>query len=747
MLQLSDLQLDQLVLDDFEVDLPSPEEIRQRDIAVIGMALRVPMADSVEAFWHNIREGVGCTQSFPIERRRYADRFLDYIGKSPERTYTPGGYLEGIERFDAKFFRMLPTEASLMSPDQRLFLECAWEALEDAGYGGPRAVGTRTGVYVGHVGDLAGYNYRQLIDELDVDPLMRPASVPGNLSGIVASRISYLLDLKGPAMLIDTACSSSLVAVHQACTAIRTGDCEMALAGGVRLNLIPLEQEHAKVGIDSSDGKTRAFDNRSDGTAMGEGVGCVLLKPLEQALQDGDPIYAVIKGSAVNQDGLSAGITFPNAQAQTDVLVRAWKDANIDPSTLSYVEAHGTGTKIGDPIELNGLTRAFARYTDRKQFVGIGSLKSNIGHTYQTAGVVGLIKAALALHHRELPPTLHVQEPNRQIKFVETPFYVNSRRRAWSAGETPRRCGVSSFGFSGTNAHVVLEEAPLREKAPERRVPQLLALSAMTPESLRRLAQRFVETLPASEATWEQVCYTAGLGRAHFSHRIAVVASDKAEAVSALIAWLESGQLVPSTEEMQTVADAYMSGEQVEFQRVYARKRIDFVHLPTYPFDRVCCWVDVPETAQPARNEVAVTAEEFPGSVCTPSNGIVLTGREDNAYTDIERQLADVCYRVLGLAEINIQDSFFDMGGNSILLQIVFGHLQSLYPEQVKLTDLFAHSSIARLAQRLADEPPSPELAVEAERPEHSADDLHRLLDEIAAGRCTIEQALAFLRE
>jgi acyl transferase domain-containing protein len=737
MLKLSDLNLDKLLLEEPENEqLPAPAEIRPRDIAIIGLSLRAPMADSAAAFWQNIRDGVGSTRGFPEQRRRFADRFLDHLGKPQERTYSAGGYLEGIEQFDAKFFKMLPTEASLMSPDQRLFLECAWEALEEAGYSGARAVGTRTGVYVGYVGDLAGYNYRQLIDELEVDPLLRPASVPGNLSGIVASRISYLLDLKGPAMLIDTACSSSLVAVHQACAAIRNGDCEMALAGGVRLNLIPLEQEAAKVGIDSSDGKTRAFDNSADGTAMGEGVGCVLLKPLAQAVQDGDPVYAVIKGSAVNQDGLSAGITFPNAQAQTDVLARAWKDANLDPATLSYLEAHGTGTKIGDPIELDGLTRAFARFTDRKQFVAIGSLKSNIGHAYQTAGLLGLIKAALALHHRELPPTLHVREPNRQIKFVETPFYVNTRRRAWPAGETPRRCGVSSFGFSGTNAHVVLEEAPLREKAPERRAPHLLALSAMTPESLRNLVRRYVEFLPTAQGTWEEICFSAGLGRAHFSHRVAVVAHDAEEAVSQLKHWLEraahpretdvsdatgSARSAGDAELLHDIADAYLRGENVEFDRLFARRRLSYVHLPTYPFDRVRCWVEVPETSRPAATREVAAASESRAPVA--SAPILLSGREDQNYTPMERQLADVCQRVLGLREINIQDSFFEMGGNSILLQMVYNRLQELFPGQVRMADLFAHSSIMRLAQRLTPAVAASSPAVKTTEP-LAADDL-----------------------
>ena len=286
----------------------------------------------------------------------------------------------------------------------------------------------------------------------------------------------------------------------------------------------------------------------------------------------------------------------------------------------------------------------------------------------------------------------------------------------------------------------------MREKAPERRVPQLLALSAMTPESLRRLVQQYAETLQESDATWEQICYTAGVGRTHFAHRAAVVASDKTEGSSRRICWSETGRFEPCEGELQERADAYRRGEAVEFHRLFARTRIQFVHLPTYPFDRVRCWVDVPERSTSARNEVELTSKQEVRKVTILPRHFVLTGREDNAYTSIERQLADVCHRVLGHEEINIQDSFFEMGGNSILLQIVFGHVQNLFPGQVKMTDLFAHTSIERLAQHLTDQPPSQELLVLDEVAGLSSTDLHHLLDEIEADSCTIEQALALLR-
>ncbi|KEO83162.1 type I polyketide synthase [Tumebacillus flagellatus] len=795
MLRLSDLNLDELPdfdLEEFEAqEAPDAEEPNPREIAVIGMALRFPLADNPREFWENIRSGVDATRPFPAARKEFADAFLESRGTPQPILYLDGGFLDDVAGFDAKFFRMTPAEARLMSPEQRLFLECAWEALEDAGYGGARAVGSRTGVFAGHIGDLGGFTYRQLLDEAEPDPALRAAAVPGNLASIISSRISYLLDLKGPAMLIDTACSSSLVAIHQACLALRNGDCEMALAGGVRLNLIPQDKPEEHVGMESSDGKTRTFDAASDGTAMGEGVGVVLLKPLAQALQDGDPVYAVIKGTAINQDGLSAGITFPNAHAQTDVLLRAWKDAGIDPTTISCIEAHGTGTKIGDPIEIDGLSRAFERYTDQKQFVAIGSVKSNIGHSYQSAGIAGLIKSALALRHRELPPTLHFQEPNRRVKFMETPFYVNARLQAWPAGATPRRTGISSFGFSGTNAHVVLEEAPSLEKTEESGKTQLLLLSAGSWAALRELVCRYVTFLPNAEGSFEEICYSAAVGRGHFSHRLAVVAVDKLDAAARLQERLEEAQLPESTatataefalaqEELESavrehlhewqaggyedetqlhvLAELYMQGAELDAARLYPRKRFQIVHVPTTPFDRKPCWLPMP-TASTGRRVPAQTNSlaqpTQPSGRPASSQPVKLAGRADGAYTDIERQLAGLIRDVLGVEELNIHDSLYELGGNSLLLGVIHGKLQALYPGILEMADLFAHPSVAQLANFLTQKGTLSATPIAAAAPQeptpsaisekNDADDLYRLLDNIENGTLTIDQALETL--
>ena len=325
------------------------KEETTKDIAVIGIAARLPMAENIDIFWDNLVKGRDCVDYFPKSRQKDADIFAELVGINKQsKEYNNGSYFEAVDKFDYSFFRISPKEASLMSPEQRVFLETVWQAVEDAGYGNDRLKSSNTGVYFGYSAD-ALFDYKRLIEK--VNPELLIDALPGNLSSIIPSRISYLLDLKGPSICIDTACSSSLVAVHLACKALRNMECDVAIAGSVKINLLPVKSSK-KLGIESSDGRARTFDDSSDGTGMGEGVAAVILKPLSRALRDGDNIYAVIKGTAANQDGNCIGITAPNAQAQRDVIIAALEDAGIDAETISYIEAHGTGTELGDPIEI-----------------------------------------------------------------------------------------------------------------------------------------------------------------------------------------------------------------------------------------------------------------------------------------------------------------------------------------------------------------------------------------------------------
>lgn len=493
-------------------------------IAIIGMACRFPGARNVERYWNNIKNGVAAIGQFPARRLADLQLFDFEIGRVVAESGLPAGYLEEIDQFDASFFRISPKEARLMDPFQRLFLETAYETIEDAGYGGARMSHSRTGVYVG-VDSSNKSQYMMMLDEPDL------LAMTGSLTGILASRISYILDLKGPSLVVDTACSSGLVAVHQACLALKNKECEMALAGGINLLIFP-QTGAGLTEIDTVDGKLRAFDRYATGTVWGEGAGAVLLKPLARAIADRDPIYAVIKGSAVNNDGASNGITAPNPEAQADVILRAWENAVVDPETIAYIETHGTGTILGDPIEIKGLTEAFRVYTEKRQFCGIGSVKTNIGHTVAVSGIASLIKAALALKNKTIPASLNFQEPNPYIQFSDSPVYINDRPRNWEREDSPRRAGVSAFGFSGTNCHLVLEEAPAsvtQVEADHTRL-EILTLSARSKNGLISLARNYLEYVTGEDGPdLRDFCYTANTGRGHYTCRLVVIFQDRLE--------------------------------------------------------------------------------------------------------------------------------------------------------------------------------------------------------------------------
>jgi 3-oxoacyl-(acyl-carrier-protein) synthase/acyl carrier protein len=440
------------------VPLPPAAESRERrireGIAVIGMSGRFPGARDIHQYWENLKHGIDSIIEVPQERFD-VNRYYDPNPLAPIKTYCKlGGYLEDIDKFDPLFFNISPKEAELMDPQQRLFLEEAWRALEDAGYSDRTLSNLKCGVFAGATqGD-----YGKKLEAYQLDTSAE--AFTGLASSILAARISYFLNLTGPSIAIDTACSSSLVAIHQACQSILNDESDMALAGGVMLMLTPdLLIRTSKMGMISPSGKCRTFDQSADGTVFSEGVGVVVLKSLDRALEDRDYIYGVIRGSGLNQDGKTNGITAPSALSQTKLELDVYRRAGVNPQQISYIEAHGTGTPLGDPIEVKALKEAFQTYTPQKQFCAIGSVKTNIGHTTMAAGVASVIKVLLALQHKQIPPLLHFKKENEHINFQETPFYLNTHLQAWDAPKGMlRMSGVSAFGFSGTNCHLLIEE-------------------------------------------------------------------------------------------------------------------------------------------------------------------------------------------------------------------------------------------------------------------------------------------------
>lgn len=504
-------------------------------IAIVGLSCRFPGAKNIDQFWQNLSEGKESISFFTDEQMIASG--VDRALLSNPNFVKARGMLEGIDLFDASFFGFNPREAEIMDPQHRLFLQCAWAALEDSGTN-PATYKDRIGVYAGAGLNAATYMFNLIYNPELVDSVGRLQTVIGNDKDFLATRVSYKLNLTGPSFTVQTACSTSLVAIHLASQSLLAGECEMAIAGGVSISA---QQQggylYQEGGTASPDGHCRAFDADAKGTIFSSGLGVVVLKRLEEALADGNPIYAVIRGSAINNDGaVKVGYTAPSIEGQARVIQDALSKAGVSPENISYVEAHGTGTPLGDPIEFAALNKCFSAATDKKQFCSLGSVKTNIGHTDAAAGVAGFIKTVLALKHRLLPASLHFRTPNPSLDIASSPFVINAEARPWIANGNLRLAGVSAFGIGGTNAHVIVEEAPsVPPSAASSRTHQLLIISGRTETALARAAERLAEHLEQNPLqALPNIAYTLAVGRKEFSQRLALVSEDASEAIAML---------------------------------------------------------------------------------------------------------------------------------------------------------------------------------------------------------------------
>ena len=508
-------------------------EHRSHDIALIGMSGRFPGARSPQELWKNLAAGVESVTFYSEAELLEAGVSASQLSKP---NYVRAGYdIEGFDLFDAGLFGYPPREAELIDPQHRQFLECAWEALEDAGCD-PQTYEGKIGVF----GGAATSAYLQNIlshPELLDSPIAGIQIGLGNSNDALTTRVAYKLNLKGPAMSVQTFCSTSGVAMHLACKSLLHGECDMALAGGVNIAISgKTGYLYEAGGIDSPDGHTRTFDAKAKGAVIGDGVALVVFKRLEDALADGDHIYAVIKGSAVNNDGsLKVGYTAPSVDGQMAAITEALAVAGVDADSISYLEAHGTATDLGDPIEVAALTKAYYESTQRRGYCAIGSVKTNIGHLDRASGTASLVKTALSLRHELIPPVLHFETPNPTIDFANSPFFVAARAISWPRGEVVRRAGVNIAGVGGTNVHFVLEEAPeIPPSGPSRKV-HLLLLSAKTPNSLDELSTQLSAHLQAHpELNLADVAYTLQTGRQRLEFRKAVLCGDHPQAIVAL---------------------------------------------------------------------------------------------------------------------------------------------------------------------------------------------------------------------
>lgn len=615
-------------------------ESNNQGIAVIGISGRFPGAKNLDEFWENLKGGVDSVTEIPKERWDI-EQFYSPDRNAENKTYCKwGGVLQDVDKFDAEFFNISPKEAQLMDPQQRIVLQEAWKALEDAGY-------SQEILEQMHVGVFIGATYGDYIRRIsETEDAWGIHALTGNQISMLAARISYFLNLTGPNLTIDTACSSSLVAISTACQSLLSGDCNMVVAGGVNVMTTPeMYVMTSKGGMLSPTGKCHAFDNSADGFVPGEGVGIVILKRFEDALKDGDHIYGIIRGSKVNQDGKTNGITAPSMISQHQLECSVYDQYKINPETITYVEAHGTGTKLGDPIEFSALKKSFEKYTDRKNFCGIGAVKSNIGHGMISSGVASLMKVLLCLKYKKLVPVVHYQKLNELIHMEDSPFYVNTEYKDWERiGDTPRRAAISSFGLSGTNCHMVVEEANMAEQVRTQKEQPfyLLMFSANSVYSLKKNIERIRQYIQTGEVKIRDLAYTLSVGRTALSVRTYVIARNLEDAMKQLDHLLQDefvyidhrddqsiadanqqeqiNQLVASMQQkeidydsIKKLATAFMEAYQVDYYKVLAALSPKRVSLPTYAFEENSYWVEYHHGVEEKKlvDTIEFTGEEF----------------------------------------------------------------------------------------------------------------------------------------
>lgn len=696
----------------------SREKTALTQIAVIGMAGQFAKANNLEQFWTNIAQGVDCIEEIP--RHRWdIDQYFAPGEAEPGKTYSRWmGALEQYDLFDAAFFNISPREARNMDPQQRLFLQACWHGIEHAGYNPKALGGSKCGVFVG----CSAGDYHQLSRREQLSG----QGFTGGAPSILAARISYFLDLHGPSLSIDTACSSSLVAFATACDSLVSGASDIALAGGVNVMATPAMQiMTSQVGMLSPQGRCFTFDQRANGIANGEGVGVVMLKRLADAERDRDCIYGVVEGWGVNQDGKTNGITAPNADSQTRLQQQVYDRFGINPAGIGLVEAHGTGTALGDPIEVAGLKAAFAKYTTASDFCALGSVKSNIGHCLNAAGISGLLKALLCLKHRQLPPTIHFQQLNQHISLQDSPFYISDRMRDWAqVGTQPRRAAINAFGFSGTNAHVVIAEYREELVAAAGHGPVIVPLSARTEPQLLRQAQDLRAFISAGNVDLQRLAHTLQVGREPMNERVAFVVASVKELDEKLSAFVAGGsganvfladvvsnkqtlQALGADQDFQAMilkwignrelarlADLWVKGLALDWTVFYAGGTAPRrLALPVYPFALERFWIDaeVEPVQRPAVIESPVARAAVP---------VVVAAQPSMALEQLQRQLKDSLADALFMqaADVDVRKSFTELGLDSIIGVEWMKVVNKEFGTTISATRVYDYPSVLELA-------------------------------------------------
>jgi acyl transferase domain-containing protein/tryptophanase/SAM-dependent methyltransferase len=729
------------------------ESIGVEPIAIIGISGRFAKSESLDEFWQNLEQGKDLIGK--VSRWNPTDCVTS---EAEENEYCcHGSFIDSIDQFDPAFFRIPAAEAVYMDPQQRLFLEEAWKALEDAGYAGNSVNETRCGIYVG----CGNSGYGNLFAE---EP---PAhAFWGNSPSIIPARLAYHLNLQGPAIAVDTACSSSLVSVHLACQGLWSQEMDMAIAGGVCLHPTPAFYHVAnRAHMLSPDGECRSFDANANGFVPGEGVGVVVLKRLREALRDRDHIHGVIAGSGINQDGTSNGLIAPNARAQEKLERSVYDRFKINPETIQVIEAHGTGTILGDSIECVAISRAFREYTDKKQFCAIGTVKTNIGHTGPASGVAGILKLLLSLKHGQIPPCLHFQNGNPAVDFKSNAFYVNTQLKEWTVEDNrPRRGAVSSFGFSGTNAHLVIQEAPRLERQTVESPGYVVVLSARTQEQLTQQAHSFLGFLEhKADLSMNDLSFTLFMGRLHLPYRLACVARNRKELIHFLEQWVQTGaasQVYTSEiqekkirenislkkfgnycirecrsatdaasylENLAAIAELHVKGYSLDFRGLFPAESRR-IPLPTYPFSREHYWIATSAATKKQFQAAAPALQPSPGNAddatteavaelrwqfsleqipAANDDGIKIVPMSAGEKIELFLKQETALQLHKSIKEIPTNISYFDLGLSSLAITSLVQKLNTLLNENVPPSALFEQRDIQSLAEYLAATYPS----------------------------------------
>lgn len=716
-----------------------------KDIAIIGVGLRLPAANNMDMYWNNLIHKRDCIRSIPEQRKKDLEQIRNAKGY-PKLTYKKKGYLEDIDLFDYEFFGMSSKEARLMSPYHRMILEVSWEALQDAGYTIDKLDGSNTGVYIGA---WERNDYLNFIDNFE-SQFYTPA-IPWNTPSITASRTSYTFNLTGPSMLVDTACSSSLVAIHEACKALENGDCNMAIAGGISLGFYNTKTEW-KLGIESSTDRAYVFDQAADGTSEGEGVAVITLKKYKDALQNGDRIYAVIKGTAFNNDGFSKALTVPNEMMQSKVIEKAWNQAHINPEKLIHIEAHGTGTKLGDPIEVRGLKRAFRKYTDKTNFCALSSVKANIGHLNHASGIAGLLKSILILNKNQIPPQINFSTVNKEIGLTDSPFYITTDLKVLPKSDGESYCGVSSFGMDGSNCHVVLGKAVEDNQECENSSNNIMVISGKSRYSLIENMKEYIHFFNETEENFTNICYTATNCREQYKYRVAIVCKNIEECRALLKEYLEKessvlGKLfygeidedddynlveyrrenldkLPcedslnnlSKKQLQVIAKKYSEGNEIAWSNLYKGMCVKKVGLPFYVYHKKRCWIKLKTTDE---EEVASAIHLLESKLNLKENSeyrkqlsIILnkwknSGVSDGAVAAVdsqkeistEQKLLAIFKEILEIDDLEVDDNLIDLGADSLLTQSIVLDIQKELEVDINIGDIYIYPTIKELSE------------------------------------------------